>query len=237
MSHLNIPEINRYSRQLLLEDVGLEGQMKIKQAKVLVVGAGGLGCPVLQYLNAAGVGTLGIIDFDRVEIHNLHRQILYETADLGKSKAFTAMQKLRRSNPHVEYLVWEERLNESNAASIVKQFDVVVDGSDNFLTRYLVSDTCALLGRPLVYGSVLASEGQLAVLNYRGSKNLRDLFPEPPDPADVPNCSENGVLGIVPGIIGSLMCDLALKVILAKNVPVNKLFLFDINSYALHTYL
>jgi len=233
MTNLNIAEINRYSRQLMLEDVGLDGQMKIKEAKVLVVGAGGLGCPVLQYLNAAGIGTLGVIDFDRVEIHNLHRQILYDTADLGKPKALTAVHKLQQSNPHVVYLVWDELLQESNAANIIGQFDVVVDGSDNFLTRYLVNDVCVALGKPLVYGSILGSEGQLALFNYKGGKNLRDLFPEPPDPADVPSCSENGVLGIVPGIIGSMMCDLALKVILGKNVPEDKLFLFDLNGYSL----
>lgn len=233
MKHLNISEINRYSRQLMLEDVGLDGQMKIKEAKVLVVGAGGLGCPVLQYLNAAGIGTLGIVDFDRVEIHNLHRQILYDTADLGKPKALTAMHKLQQSNPHVVYQVWDELLEESNAAGIIAQFDVVVDGSDNFLTRYLVNDVCVSLGKPLVYGSILGSEGQLAVFNYKGGKHLRDLFPEPPDPADVPSCSENGVLGVVPGIIGSMMCDLVLKVVLGKNVPADKLFLFDLNGYSL----
>lgn len=236
MADLNIAEINRYSRQLLLEEVGLDGQIKIKRARVLVVGAGGLGCPVLQYLNAMGVGTLGIIDFDVIEVHNLHRQILYSTDDLGASKAITAARKLERANPHVHHMVWDQLLEESNAVAIIDKFDVVVDGSDNFLTRYLVADTCAQLGKPLVYGSILRSQGQMAVFNHKGSKGLRDLFPLPPDPQDVPSCSENGVMGIVPGVIGTLLCDLALKVILERDVPVNRLHLFDLETYALQTF-
>ena len=235
MADLNIAEINRYSRQLLLEEVGLDGQIKIKRTRVLVVGAGGLGCPVLQYLNAMGVGTLGIVDFDVIEVHNLHRQILYATDDIGASKAITAARKLERANPHVHHMVWDQLLEESNAAAIIDKFDVVVDGSDNFLTRYLVADTCAQLGKPLVYGSILRSEGQMAVFNYKGSKGLRDLFPSPPDPRDVPSCSENGVMGIVPGVVGTLLCDLALKVILERDVPVNRLHLFDLGTYALQT--
>ena len=233
MSTFSIEEINRYSRQLIFEEVGAEGQIKIKQAKVLVVGAGGLGCPVLQYLNAAGIGTLGIIDFDKVEIHNLHRQILYTADDIGKAKAPTAAAKLKIANPHVNSLVFEELLQESNAVEIISQFDMVVDGSDNFLTRYLVNDTCVALNKPLVYGTILNFEGQLAVFNYQGSKNLRDLYPEAPDPQDVPGCSENGVLGIIPGIIGTHMCNFVLKIVLQKKVPTNTLFLLNLDAFAL----
>jgi len=233
MADFTLEELNRYSRQMLLEEIGIEGQLKIKQAKVLMVGAGGLGCPVLQYLNAIGVGTLGIIDFDKVEIHNLHRQLLYEVGDIGKPKAPVAARKLTQSNPNVRCIAFEELLRESNAENIISQFDIVVDGSDNFLTRYLVNDICVLLNKPLVYGSILKFEGQLAVFNYNGSKNLKDIFPEPPNPEDVPSCSVNGVLGIIPGIIGSLMCDLTLKIILGKNIHVNKLFVFNMEEYIL----
>jgi molybdopterin-synthase adenylyltransferase len=229
----NIEELVRYGRQIMLPDVGIDGQQKLKQAKVLVVGAGGLGCPLLQYLCAAGVGTIGIIDFDVIEVHNLHRQILYNTEDIGKSKAITAAERLRCLNPNVTIIPFNELLSEDNAEQIIAQFDIVADGSDNFNTRYLVNDTCVKLGKPLVYGSILRSEGQLAVFNLSGSKNLRDLFHEPPSPEDVPSCSETGVLGIVPGIIGSLMCDMVIKVILGKDIDVNTLLLFDLKNYNL----
>ena len=230
MSTFSIEEINRYSRQLMQEGIGAEGQIKIKQARVLVVGAGGLGCPVLQYLNAGGIGTIGIIDFDKVEIHNLHRQILYTTADIGKSKAPTAAEKLSLFNPHVHCIVFEELLQESNVKEILSQFDIIVDGSDNFLTRYLVNDSCVALGKPLIYGSILNFEGQLAIFNYQGSKNLRDLYPDAPNPEDVPSCSENGVLGIIPGIIGVMMCNFVFKIILQRLVPINKLFLLNLDE-------
>ena len=231
MADFTLEEINRYSRQLMVTDIGAEGQIKIKRAKVLVVGAGGLGCPVLQYLAASGVGTLGIIDFDVVEIHNLHRQILFTAADIGKPKAPTAAEKLRLMNPHVNYLVFNERLQQSNAVEIINQFDIVVDGSDNFLTRYLVNDICVQLNKPLVFGSILNFEGQIAVFNYEGSKNLRDIFPEPPE--NVPNCSENGVMGFVTGIIGAMLCDQAIKLIVGLPVNVNTLVVFDLKNYVL----
>ncbi|MBI2283054.1 MAG: HesA/MoeB/ThiF family protein [Bacteroidetes bacterium] len=236
---LTIDEINRYSRQMLMDDIGIEGQLKIKESKVLVIGAGGLGCPVLQYLAGMGVGTIGIVDFDKVEIHNLHRQVLYTMADIGKKKAVIASEKLKAQNPHCNYIVFDELLSGENVTSIIEQFDVIVDGSDNFLTRYTVNDACVLLGKPLVYGSILNFEGQLAVFNYKGSKNLRDLYPQPPNPEDVPSCSENGVLGIVPGMTGTMMCDLALKIILEKEVMVNTLLLADFKQYRfqqLHLY-
>jgi molybdopterin/thiamine biosynthesis adenylyltransferase len=230
MADFTVEEVNRYTKQLMLDEVGVDGQIKLKKAKVLVVGAGGLGCPVLLYLNAAGVGTIGIIDFDKVEIHNLHRQILYTTADIGKAKAVTAAERLHQSNPNVQYRVFEEQLQESNAANIIAQFDIVVDGSDNFLTRYLVNDVCVQLRKPLVYGSILKFEGQLAVFNYKGGKNLRDIYPEPPNAEDVPNCSENGVLGFVPGILGVYMANATIQIILGQYIN-EKLFLFDFTSF------
>jgi adenylyltransferase/sulfurtransferase len=197
------------------------------------VGAGGLGCPALQYLSAGGVGTLGIIDFDKIEIHNLHRQILYTAADVGKQKALTAAEKISQSNPNIHCVVFNEKLQQANAEKIISQFDIIVDGSDNFLTRYLVNDVCVKLNKPLVYGTILNFLGQLAVFNYMGSKNLRDIYPESPDPEDVPNCDENGVLGIVPGILGSMMCDQALKIILGKKINTNTLMIFDMENYVL----
>lgn len=231
MTTFTIEEINRYSKQMMLDEVGFEGQLKIKRAKVLVIGAGGLGCPVLQYLNAAGVGTLGIVDFDKVEIHNLHRQILYTSEDLGRPKASVAASKLKQANPNVQHIVFEELLKEANAPAIISLFDIVVDGSDNFITRYLVNDVCVQLGKPLVYGTILKMEGQLAVFNYNGGKNLRDIYPEAPNPEDVPSCSENGVIGIVPGIVGTMMSDLALKIILSQDVETDTLLLADFKNY------
>lgn len=232
MANFTIEEIQRYSRQYMLEEIGVEGQIKIKQAKVLVVGAGGLGCPVLQYLGAAGVGTLGIIDFDKVEIHNLHRQILFNAGDIGKPKAPTAAQKINAANPNVSCIVFNELLQESNAANIISQFDIVVDGSDNFLTRYLVNDVCVQLDKPLVYGSILKFEGQLAVFNYKGSKNLRDIYPEPPNSEDVPSCDENGVMGFVPGIIGVYMAAATIQLILEKYNN-DGLLLFNFNEFSI----
>lgn len=228
---LTIEETNRYSRQLIMDTVGFEGQLKIKESKVLVIGAGGLGCPVLQYLAGMGTGTIGIVDFDTVEIHNLHRQVLYTTADIGKKKVKTAAEKVSALNPNCNSIVFDVWLSKKNATSIIDQFDVVIDGSDNFLTRYIVNDVCVQLGKPLVYGSILNFEGQLAVFNYKGSKNLRDLYPEPPNSEDVPSCSENGVLGIVPGMVGTMMCDLALKIILGLQVDVNTLLIADFKNY------
>ena len=232
MANFNIEEINRYSRQFMLDEIGVEGQIKIKEAKVLVVGAGGLGCPVLQYLGAAGIGTIGIIDFDKVEIHNLHRQILFTADDIGKSKAATAAQKINAANPNVCCIVFNELLQESNAGNIISQFDIVVDGSDNFLTRYLVNDVCIQLNKPLVYGSILKFEGQLAVFNYKGGKNLRDLYPDHPNPEDVPSCSENGVMGFVPGIIGVYMAGAVIQIILDSYIN-DSLSLFNFNEFSI----
>lgn len=222
-----IQEFLRYSRQTMLPEIGDAGQEKLKKAKVLVIGAGGLGCPVLQYIAPAGVGTIGIIDFDKIEIHNLHRQILYTENQVGQAKAATAKSVLESLNPLIKVIAFEEKLTIENASQIIQDFDIVVDGSDNFTTRYLVNDTCVALGKPLVYGSILGFEGQLAVFNHKGSKNLRDLFPEPPNPKDVPNCSLNGVLGTLPGMIGTMMAHETLKLIMDLPTLENELVLFN----------
>ena len=222
-----IQEFLRYNRQMMLPEIGDAGQEKLKKAKVLVVGAGGLGCPVLQYIATAGVGTIGIVDFDKVEIHNLHRQILYTENQVGQAKATTAKSVLESLNPLINIIVFEEKLTTENAVQIIQNFDVVVDGCDNFATRYLVNDTCVTLGKTLVYGSILKYEGQLAVFNYKGSKNLRDLFPEPPNPEDVPNCNLNGVMGTLPGIIGTMMAHETLKLIMNLPILKNELVLFN----------
>ncbi|PZX93981.1 thiamine biosynthesis protein ThiF [Flavobacterium aquariorum] len=222
-----IQEYLRYNRQMILPEIGDEGQEKLKKARVLVIGAGGLGCPILQYMATAGVGTIGIVDFDKIEIHNLHRQILYTQNHVGKSKAIMAKETLEEMNPLISILAFEEKLTSENAAAIMQDYDFVVDGSDNFETRYLVNDTCVALGKTLVYGSILNFEGQMAVFNRNGSKNLRDLFPEPPNPKDVPNCSLNGVLGTLPGMIGTMMAHETLKLIIDLPTLKNELVLFS----------
>ena len=222
-----IQEFLRYNRQMMLPEIGDAGQEKLKKAKVLVIGAGGLGCPVLQYIATAGVGTIGIVDFDKVEIHNLHRQILYTENQVGQAKATTAKSVLENLNPLIDIIAFEEKLTAENAVRIIQNFDVVVDGCDNFATRYLVNDTCVTLGKTLVYGSILKYEGQLAVFNYKGSKNLRDLFPEPPNPEDVPNCNLNGVMGTLPGIIGTMMAHETLKLLMDLPILKNELVLFN----------
>lgn len=222
-----IQEFLRYNRQTMLPEIGDSGQEKLKKAKVLVIGAGGLGCPILQYIATAGVGTIGIIDFDIIEIHNLHRQILYTEKHLGQSKAIIAKSVLESLNPLIKIDAFQEKLTLDNAIQIIGDFDIIVDGSDNFATRYLVNDTCVTLGKTVVYGSILGFEGQLAVFNYQKSKNLRDLFPEPPNPKDVPNCSLNGVLGTLPGMIGTMMAHETLKLIIGLPSLKNELVLFN----------
>ncbi|RDI10471.1 HesA/MoeB/ThiF family protein [Flavobacterium sp. AG291] len=224
---ISIDSFLRYNRQMMLSGIGEAGQEKIQQTKVLVIGAGGLGCPVLQYLAAAGIGTLGIVDFDIVELHNLHRQILYNDEQIGESKAVTAKKVLQKLNPGLNYNIYDRKLTGENAADLIRDFDMVIDGSDNFSTRYLVNDTCVLLNKPLVYGSILNFEGQMAVFNHKGSKNLRDLFPSPPDPKDVPNCSLNGVIGTLPGILGSMMAHETIKLITDLSVLHNEMIVYD----------
>jgi molybdopterin/thiamine biosynthesis adenylyltransferase/rhodanese-related sulfurtransferase len=206
-------EFKRYSRQIILPEIGITGQEKLKNAKVLMIGAGGLGCTVLQYLIAAGVGELGIIDDDIVDISNLHRQILYNANDVGRLKAVLAKKKLALLNPHTIITAYPVRFTSVNAGAICGIYDLVIDGSDNFGTRYLINDTCVALNKPLVFGSIFKFEGQVSVFNYQDGPDYRDVFPEAPPAGEVPNCDETGVLGILPGIIGTYMANEAIKII------------------------
>lgn len=228
---ITIPDFLRYNRQMMLPEIGETGQEKLKNAKVLVIGAGGLGCPILQYLVPGGVGNIGIVDFDVVELHNLHRQILYTESQIGQAKVTTAASILKTLNPLVNIIAFEEKLSTENTERIISAFDIIVDGSDNFTTRYLVNDTCVKLGKSLIYGSILKFEGQMAVFNHNGSKNLRDLFPEPPNPEDVPNCSVNGVMGTLPGIMGTMMAHETLKLIMDLPTLENELVLYNTLSW------
>lgn len=233
MNKLTPEELTRYSRHLVLKDFGLKNQEKLKQASVLVVGAGGLGSPALLYLAAAGIGKIGIIDFDVVQESNLQRQVLFTTDDTGTNKAQAAAQHLNKLNPFVSVIPIKEKLSSDNALTIISNFDVVLDGSDNFPTRYLVNDACILLEKPFVYGSILQYEGQLAVFNValgenKRSTNYRDLFPEPPLPHEVPNCEQAGVLGVLPGMLGSMMTNEAIKLITRIAEPLlNRLIIVD----------
>ncbi|MHA7056601.1 molybdopterin-synthase adenylyltransferase MoeB [Aquimarina sp. M1] len=225
---LNKEEKIQYSRHILLNEIGMEGQEKLKSAKILVIGAGGLGCPVLQYITAAGVGTIGIIDNDIVGQTNLQRQVLYTIDDIGKSKAKVASEKLSRLNPYVFFKVYEEKLDKDNAVALFSEYDIIVDGSDNFPTRYLVNDACILTDRPLVFGSIFKFQGQVSVLNYENGPTYRCLFPNPPEQGTVPNCSDIGVLGVLPGIIGSLQANEVIKMITGiGEVLKGKLLYFD----------
>ncbi len=225
---LTAAEKKQYSRHLILDQIGEEGQKKLKKAKVLVIGAGGLGCPVLQYLTAAGVGTIGIIDNDVVDQSNLQRQILYTVADIGKSKAVTAANRLQKLNPFVSFTVYEEMLTVANAISLFEQYDIIVDGSDNFATRYLSNDASVLTKKPLIYGAIFKFEGQVSVFNYGDSASYRCLYPTPPKPEESPNCSEIGVLGVLPGIIGSLQANETIKLICGiGEVLADKLLIYD----------
>ncbi|WGK63986.1 ThiF family adenylyltransferase [Croceiramulus getboli] len=197
-----------------MKDIGLDGQQRLQRAKVLVVGAGGLGCPALQYLAGAGVGTLGIIDFDTVSLSNLQRQLLFTETDIGKNKAITARDRLQRMNSEIDIMAYPEALGLENAANRIAAYDLVIDGTDNFVTRYLINDVCVKLDKPFIYGSIYKFEGQVAVFNHQGGPTYRCLFPQPPQAGEVPNCNEVGVLGVVPGQIGLLQATEALKWIL-----------------------
>jgi len=214
-------EKNRYSRHILLDKVGIEGQEKLKAAKVLVIGAGGLGCPVLQYLTAAGVGTIGLIDFDVVDESNLQRQILFSTEDVGKLKVEAAKERLSKQNPFVQFDVYPEKLITKNALDLFSKYDIVVDGTDNFSTRYLVNDACVITGKPLIYGAIYKFEGQVAVFNYEGGPSYRCLFPEAPKAGSVPSCSDVGVIGVLPGLIGTQQANEAIKIILEIGTPLS----------------
>ncbi len=211
---LTTDEIQRYARHLILPDVGLEGQRRLKAARVLIVGAGGLGSPVALYLAAAGVGTIGVVDFDVVDVSNLQRQILHGTKDVGRSKLESARARLGDVNPHVRVETHETRLTSANALDIIAGYDIVVDGTDNFATRYLTNDACVLLGKPNVYGSILRFEGQASVFGLADGPCYRCLFPEPPPPGSVPSCAEGGVLGVLPGIVGTIQATETIKLIL-----------------------
>ncbi|MEM1182419.1 MAG: molybdopterin-synthase adenylyltransferase MoeB [Acidobacteriota bacterium] len=231
---LSSDEMRRYGRHLVMPQVGLEGQRRLRQAKVLLVGTGGLGSPAALYLAAAGVGTLGLVDFDRVDESNLQRQVLFATDDVGESKVTSAAARLRALNPHVEIELHDVRLDASNVLELVGAYDIVVDGSDNFQTRYLVNDACVMTGTPDVWGAVLHFEGQLSVFGVRGGPCYRCLFPEPPPPGLVPSCAEAGVLGVLPGTIGTLQATEAIKLILGRGEPlVGRFVTFDALSMRL----
>ncbi|WP_109302363.1 HesA/MoeB/ThiF family protein [Aquimarina sp. AU474] len=219
---------SRYHRQIILSEIGTSGQNKLSASKVLVIGAGGLGCPALQYLTAAGIGTIGIIDFDTVEASNLHRQILYGENSIGKNKAIAAKDRLVDLNPDITINVYPEKLTTKNALSLFAAYDIILDGTDNFSTRYLVNDACVITGKPLAYGAIFKFEGQVAVFNYKNGPTYRCLFPEPPKAGSVPSCSEIGVLGVLPGIIGSMQANEVLKIILGIGDVLNgKLLMYD----------
>lgn len=221
-------ELQRYGRQILMPEVGLEGQAKLREARVLCVGAGGLGSPLLMYLAAAGVGTVGIVEFDQVDASNLHRQVLYGESDVGRSKAQRAAERLRDINPHIDVQVHEAALAPENAIEIVSDYDIVADGTDNFPTRYLVNDTCVRLGKANVHGAIFRFEGQVSIFDARVGPCYRCIFPEPPAPGTVPNCAEAGVLGVLPGVVGCLQASEVVKLIVGIGEPlIGKLLMFD----------
>lgn len=225
---LNNDEILRYSRHLIMPEVGMEGQQKLKAARVLCIGAGGLGSPLALYLAAAGVGTLGIVDFDVVDYTNLQRQIIHSTADVGRKKLDSAAEKLTAINPFLEIRKFETKLTSENALALFNEFDIIADGTDNFPTRYLVNDACVLTGKPNVYGSIFRFEGQASVFATDEGPCYRCLYPEPPPPGLVPSCAEGGVLGILPGLVGVMQATEVIKLILGKGEPlIGRLLLVD----------
>ncbi|HYA25828.1 MAG TPA: molybdopterin-synthase adenylyltransferase MoeB [Terriglobales bacterium] len=225
---LNNDEILRYSRHLIMPEVGMEGQQRLKAARVLCIGAGGLGSPLALYLGAAGVGTLGIVDFDLVDYTNLQRQIIHSTADVGRKKLESAAEKLKAINPFLNIRTFETRLTNENALELFQDFDIIADGTDNFPTRYLVNDACVLTGKPNVYGSIFRFEGQASVFATEEGPCYRCLYPEPPPPGLVPSCAEGGVLGILPGLIGVIQATEVIKLILATGEPlIGRLLLVD----------
>ncbi|QKD81991.1 molybdopterin-synthase adenylyltransferase MoeB [Thermoleptolyngbya sichuanensis A183] len=221
-------DYERYSRHLILPEVGVEGQKRLKAASVLCIGTGGLGSPLLLYLAAAGIGRIGIVDFDVVDHSNLQRQVIHGTSWVGKPKIQSAKNRILEINPYCQVDLYETRLSSENALSIMEPYDIVVDGTDNFPTRYLVNDACVLSGKPNVYGSIFRFEGQATVFNYQDGPNYRDLYPEPPPPGLVPSCAEGGVLGILPGIIGVIQATETVKIILGQGQTLNgRLLLFN----------
>src|ERR1700737_3633284 len=227
-TQLTREELVRYSRHILLPQVGEEGQRTLKNSRVLLIGAGGLGSPVAMYLAAAGVGTLGLVDFDVVDFSNLQRQILHGTPDVGRSKLASAKDRLNAINPEVTIETYETALSSDNALKLFEPYDIIVDGTDNFPTRYLVNDACVLLGKPNVYGSIFRFEGQASVFDARKGPCYRCLYPEPPPPGLVPSCAEGGVLGVLPGIIGTIQATEAIKLILGEGAPlIGRFLIYD----------
>lgn len=228
-SDLTQDELLRYSRHLTLPEVGMSGQLRLKHSKVLCIGAGGLGSPVLMYLAAAGVGQIGLVEFDEVELTNLQRQIIHGQSDIGRPKGMSAQESIKEINPHCQVQWYNQSVNKDNILPLLQDYDLVIDGTDNFPTRYLVNDACVLAKKPNIYGSIFRFEGQVSVFAPElGGPCYRCLFPEPPPPGSVPNCAEGGVLGVLPGIIGSLQANEALKWILGKgDLLINRLWVFD----------
>ena len=225
---LSKDEILRYSRHLIMPEVGMDGQLKLKQAKVLCIGTGGLGAPLGLYLAAAGVGRIGLVDFDTVDFTNLQRQVLFGTSDVGRPKIAAAADHLRNLNPEIQIDTFETHLTSENALDILKDYDIVVDGTDNFPTRYLVNDACVILGKPNVYGSIFRFEGQITIFGAPDGPCYRCLYPEPPPPGLVPSCAEGGVLGVLPGIVGTIQAAETLKLIIGKGQSLaGRLLLFD----------
>ncbi len=221
-------EIERYSRHLVIPEVGMSGQLKLKSARVLVLGAGGLGSPIGMYLAAAGIGTIGIMDFDILNVSNLQRQVLYSTNDVGHPKTELAKRRLLEINPNTDVKIYNEKLTKDNALDIFKDYDIIADGTDNFPARYLVNDACVLLGKPFVYGSILRFEGQVSLFDPKTGPCYRCLYPQPPNPGDVPNCDEGGVLGVLPGIVGAIQANEVIKYIIGKGKTLKgRLLLID----------
>ncbi|HZG23121.1 MAG TPA: molybdopterin-synthase adenylyltransferase MoeB, partial [Chitinophagaceae bacterium] len=235
-------ELARYNRHIIIPEFGLEAQEKLRDSKVLVVGSGGLGSPVLLYLAAAGVGTIGIVDFDVVDDSNLQRQVLFGVTEIGKPKVEAARRRLEELNPYIKLNIYNTQLTSENALDIIKQYDVVADGTDNFPTRYLVNDACVLLNKPNIYASIYQFEGQVSVFNYRNKEgelgpNYRDLYPTPPPPGMVPSCAEGGVLGVLPGIIGSLQALEVIKVVTGVGETMSgRFYIFDALNFESRTF-
>jgi adenylyltransferase/sulfurtransferase len=226
--NLSQPEVARYSRHLIMPEVGMDGQKRLKAASVLLIGAGGLGSPLGLYLAAAGIGRIGLVDFDVVDFSNLQRQVLHGTSDVGRPKLQSARERLHAINPEVRLDLYETRLSAANAFDILRPYDIVIDGTDNFPTRYLVNDACVLLNKPNVYGSIFRFDGQASVFHPPAGPCYRCLYPEPPPPGEVPSCAEGGVLGILPGLIGCIQATEAVKLILGKGEPlIGRLLLYD----------
>jgi sulfur-carrier protein adenylyltransferase/sulfurtransferase len=234
---LSPQEVQRYSRHLIMPEVGVEGQKRLKAASVLLIGAGGLGSPLGLYLAAAGVGRIGLVDFDAVDYSNLQRQVLHDTANVGKPKLTSALERLRAINPEIKYKGYETRLTSANAMEICRGYDLIIDGTDNFATRYLVNDVCVLLKKPNVYGSIFRFDGQASVFHPPYGPCYRCLYPNPPPPGEVPSCAEGGVLGILPGIIGVIQATEAVKIIIGKGEPlIGRLLHYDALAMAFKTF-